>query len=421
MIKRNTQKPIVVDQPQQQVVVTQTTSAVPASEVKAPTPEAAKRASPKTKVQALPDRVDGAQGAEGDRSRQFGFARYGGILSLGETPKATPKSVAEGVRVVKDLAGLAVKYAQAGKPRIAEDVMRDAKDSLAVLIQATGGEVSLHPGKFKSTVGQAQKAIDTAAKELESLAGLKPIGDRKDEVKKKTVLLFGLSANPPTGMGGHAGIVSWGGKDLRVDLPNDEEPKKAREQVGIDEVWVLPVYKHAFASKSNLLPFEHREAMAKIAFGTLPGLEGKVQVKDTEKQVIQNAFAQAEKDGVAPEKVRVGTVDVVRALMEEHPDTQFVLALGGDTFTDLRGGKWKEGDTLQQLVPIVVLPRAGVDGVAGTEKNAPKLTDISSTKVRGSIDEAFLSEALHPDVLAYIKANKLYAFGEATVDGDKKS
>lgn len=62
------------------------------------------------------------------------------------------------------------------------------------------------------------------------------------------------------------------------------------------------------------------------------------------------------------------------------------------------------------MVPIVALPRAGVDGVAGTEDNAPKLTDISSTKVRGSTDLEFLKGALEPDVLQYILDKKLYAF-----------
>ncbi len=343
--------------------------------------------------------------------KQFGFARYGGSLKVGGTPLATPASMADGVQHVRDLAGLAVEYARAGKHRIARDVIRDARESLGALSAAAGG-VELHPGKFGSSVGQATRALDKAVRTVDSLAELKPVGEGRADVKK-TVLLFGLSANPPTGMGGHAGIVAWGGQDLRVDLPNDEKPAEARERVGIDEVWVLPVYKHAFASKSNLLPFEHREAMAKLAFEDMPGLEGRVQVKDTEKQVIEGAFAQAAKEGRDPSTVRVGTIDMVRKLMNDHPDTQFVLALGGDTFADLRGGKWKEGDTLQQLVPIVVLPRAGVDGVAGTEENAPKLTDISSTKVRASKDEAFLGEALNPKVLEYIKANKLYAFGES--------
>ena len=152
--------------------------------------------------------------------------------------------------------------------------------------------------------------------------------------------------------------------------------------------------------------------MAKLAFESMPGLEGRVRVADAEKRVIERAFAEAARRGDAPESVRVGTIDVVRTLMSEHPDTQFVLALGADTFADLTAGKWKEGDTLRQLLPILVLPREGVAGVAGTEDNAPKLTDVSSTKVRGSTDLGFLQQALHPDVLAYIQTHKLYAFAD---------
>lgn len=357
-------------------------------------------------------------------AERLGVHRYGGSLALGGTPAPAPHTVAEAARQVEDLASLAVRYAQAGKHRIAGDVLREGREALAALSLSTGyaaGQAgALHPGMWKAKGGEAQvpvaraeASLERASREVEGLVHVKPVGDGRADVKK-TVLLFGLSANPPTGMGGHAGIVSWGGKDLKVDLPDDEAPSKARERVGIDEVWVLPVYKHAFASKSNLLPFEHREAMAKRAFENLPGLEGRVHVKDAEKRVIQAAFGAAEAAGTDPAQVRVGTIDVVRTLMKEHPDTQFVLALGGDTFADLRGGKWKEGDTLQQLVPIVVLPRAGVAGVEGTEENAPKLTDISSTQVRGSTDEAFLAQALHPEVLAYMKAHKLYAFAEPT-------
>lgn len=369
-----------------------------------PTPAAAPAAS-------APVTSPAATAPSSAAAKQFGFVRYGGSLKLGGTPQPTPASVADGVQHVKGLADLAVAYARAGKHRLAGDVMRDARQSLEALTQAAGGGVGLHPGKFGSAVGQATKAVEKAAARVESLAEVKPVGEGKANVKK-TVLLFGLSANPPTGSGGHAGIVAWGAKDLKVDLPDDDKPAEGRERVPMDEVWVLPVYKHAFASKSNLLPFEHREAMAKLAFEDLPGLEGKVRVVDTERQVIEGALAAAQAKGEDPASVRVGTIDMVRKLMKDHPDTQFVLALGGDTFADLRGGKWKEGDTLQQLVPIVVLPRAGVDGVTGTEENAPKLTDISSTKVRASTDETFLGEALHPKVLEYIKTHKLYAFGE---------
>jgi nicotinic acid mononucleotide adenylyltransferase len=57
----------------------------------------------------------------------------------------------------------------------------------------------------------------------------------------RRVCLFGLSANPPTGTFGHQGIVAAlvaGGTFL--------------------EVWVLPVFTHAYASKRALAPFEHR-------------------------------------------------------------------------------------------------------------------------------------------------------------------
>jgi hypothetical protein len=57
---------------------------------------------------------------------------------------------------------------------------------------------------------------------------------------KKTVLIFGLSANPPTGAHGHAGIVRWAAQELRVDLPDDAH-LLAQEAVPIDEVWVMPV------------------------------------------------------------------------------------------------------------------------------------------------------------------------------------
>ena len=61
------------------------------------------------------------------------------------------------------------------------------------------------------------------------------------------VCVYGLSANPPTGEGGHATIV-------------------AHLRRMFDEVWVLPVYRHAFESKSNLAPYDHRVRMCELAF-----------------------------------------------------------------------------------------------------------------------------------------------------------
>jgi len=46
--------------------------------------------------------------------------------------------------------------------------------------------------------------------------------------KRKQVCLFGLSADPPTGQGGHLGIVQH------------------LVSMGFDEVRILPVYRHMY-------------------------------------------------------------------------------------------------------------------------------------------------------------------------------
>ena len=55
----------------------------------------------------------------------------------------------------------------------------------------------------------------------------------------RKVCLFGTSANPPTGDGGHAGIVKY-----LANYPSDETDSGAG--LYFDEVRVLPVYRHMF-------------------------------------------------------------------------------------------------------------------------------------------------------------------------------
>jgi nicotinate (nicotinamide) nucleotide adenylyltransferase len=195
----------------------------------------------------------------------------------------------------------------------------------------------------------------------------------------KRVLLFGTSANPPTGRGGHAGIVSWGA---------------AREDV--DEIWVLPVYRHAFEEKRDMPSFEHRMAMAKLAFEPL---SSKVKVLDVEREL-------------ADPKQLIGTIDVVRHLIRRHPDVSFGLLMGADTYRDLISGRWKESDALKKLVRIVPVSRKGVDESLG----GPDLEEVSSTDCRKTDDEAELLRVLSPEVVAYMRDHRLYAFGVDPTD-----
>lgn len=188
------------------------------------------------------------------------------------------------------------------------------------------------------------------------------------------VLLFGTSANPPTGMGGHAGIVTW-----------------AAKQPEVDEVWVLPVYRHAFEDKRDMPSFAHRMRMAELAFGGIPG----VRVLDVERRVVE----------AMPEDALVGTVDVVRRLRREHPGVRFGLLLGADTYEDLMAGKWKESEALRSMVEVVAIPRPGV----GEDLPGPRFSDVSSTECRSTTDRDALSRALQPEVLRYIEDHGLYA------------
>lgn len=45
--------------------------------------------------------------------------------------------------------------------------------------------------------------------------------------------------------------------------------------------------------------------------------------------------------------------------------------------------------------------------------NVSNLTSISSSQVRDSVNDAFLTTALSPDVLEYLKTHRLYSFAEA--------
>ncbi|MBI2374870.1 MAG: nicotinate-nicotinamide nucleotide adenylyltransferase [Deltaproteobacteria bacterium] len=305
----------------------------------------------------------------------------------------------------------ALAYARAGKPRLAQKRLDDAQRLFeARSAEAPGAGQGLHPGLW-NPLAKTSAAIEEAERSVAELAKTTPVRAGASELPK-VVVIYGTSANPPTGDGGHAGIVRWGATTLRTDLPDDDHPEQAIENVKADEVWVLPVYRHAFSSKRDLIDFSHRFQMAKLGFESLPELAGKVQVKDTERVVVESAFEEAEKNGTPLEKVKVGTIDVIRHLEAENPGTRFVLALGGDTYRDLLAGKWKQGDLLLKSVPVAVVPRAGVDGV-DADPTAPKLSDISSTKVRGSNDLSFLNGVLHPDVLAYMQAHELYAFAAA--------
>ncbi|KAK3289873.1 hypothetical protein CYMTET_2709 [Cymbomonas tetramitiformis] len=244
--------------------------------------------------------------------------------------------------------------------------------------------------------------------------------------RSRRIVIFGTSANPPTFLQGHTGIVRYLARNF-------------------DEVWVLPVYKHIFSSKSHLLSFEHRVNMCKLSFdaeelgstswlqrileGIFPSLAGmcsgvenlqdadgkpglgtgKVRVLCTERDVNLHAMQAAN-----GEPVRTGSNDILKHLRASHRDVEFHWAMGADTYRDLRAGKWKDGEEFQRSVKILVIPRTDSEvqdvGEGAELHTIPTLGGVSSTQVRSTTDMEYLATALHPAVLTYIQMNRLYKF-----------
>jgi hypothetical protein len=67
------------------------------------------------------------------------------------------------------------------------------------------------------------------------------------QLTKRRVCLFGLSADPPTGVGGHVGIV----QALRMLLKTNRN--NSSDDAVFDEVRVLPVYRHTYAVRAYIL------------------------------------------------------------------------------------------------------------------------------------------------------------------------
>ena len=219
----------------------------------------------------------------------------------------------------------------------------------------------------------------------------------KNKVKK--ICLFGTSANPPTGKGGHVGVV-----EALLQLN------------AFDEIHIVPVYNHTFHSKRNqLIGYNHRIAMCELAFHELIKMTTSMNTQNnknkkndenenennndcdvssattsktkTTKVIVSRAeedsfnricsilSSSSNKDGgriTEEEKsnLRVGTADLLEMLITQeqqqignngeekeedvqvqvHHATEFSFCLGADTFMDLTDWKWKRSKDVLKLL-----------------------------------------------------------------------
>ena len=120
--------------------------------------------------------------------------------------------------------------------------------------------------------------------------------------RPRSICLFGTSADPPTGIGGHRGIVMTlsnlllpsaerqpvtgeSGGSTSVES-NDADFEDSSQQFRFDEIRVVPVYRHMFASKrGKQASYDDRLQMCRLAFD---GID-RVTVSDCERRCFDLA------------------------------------------------------------------------------------------------------------------------------------
>ncbi len=183
-----------------------------------------------------------------------------------------------------------------------------------------------------------------------------------ESVSAHRVCLFGGSFDPPHVA--HTLAAVW-----------------ALQTLPIDELWWMPVYEHAFGKR--LLAWDARVAMITTAIRDLPAM--RICTIEREMHAVSR------------------TIDTVRTLQKRYPSTEFSLLIGSDLVDEIP--LWKEGTTLQNMLPIYVLGREGY----GEQSIA--LPDVSSTELRAALrDERqdFCAPRLNKHVAQLIREHGWY-------------
>jgi len=188
----------------------------------------------------------------------------------------------------------------------------------------------------------------------------------EERAMSRTVAIFGGSFNPPHV--GHVLAVAY------VLSAHD-----------VDAVLVVPAFRHPF--HKDLCPFEHRLAMARLAFQDLARADVSEIERDLGAQVSR-------------------TVDTLEALAERYPQWRLRLVIGADVLHDR--AKWHRFDRVVELAPLIVLGRAGVAHAEAPRAVLPEVSSSGIRKAFASCDEGALEGRLPRTVRDYIAREGLY-------------
>jgi len=168
----------------------------------------------------------------------------------------------------------------------------------------------------------------------------------------------------------------------------------ARDQFGFDEVWWIPNATPPHKSQDGLAGVEHRLEMTRRAVADNPAF----RVCDIE----------VERAGVSY------TIDTVRTLQEQHPDTNFALLIGSDSLDHF--AEWHEPEEIAERVPLVVYKRPGVIDAVPESRFANQVwfvaapvMEVSGTEIRSRCRADRSIRYLVPETVRdYIDTHALY-------------
>lgn len=201
------------------------------------------------------------------------------------------------------------------------------------------------------------------------------------------IACLGTSANPP-----HLGHLAAARQILKSAPIGPASAGSKTPLSGVDEVWFIPCYKHAFAK--HLIPWQHRLKMIKMMEGP------RIKICDIEKE---NGFSY--------------TIKTLENLRKKYPEHQFSWAVGSDMILSNEYKKWKNWKELSRLVKFYVVQRPGYPL---QKEKLPKcfeilpaipflMKDISSTLIRERLKRGLsISNLVISKVERYIIKNKLY-------------
>jgi nicotinate-nucleotide adenylyltransferase len=181
----------------------------------------------------------------------------------------------------------------------------------------------------------------------------------------KEVALLGGSFNPPHV--GHVMAAWW-----------------ALATQGVQEVWLLPSWRHPFGKP--LAPWEDRVRMCELAIAAIRGAH------------VCTAEAELADDPLVGKTART-----LEHLCSKHPDHRFALLVGSDILRET--DRWYRFDRVRELARLVVVGRQGFDEAPG----APSLPAVSSSAIREAISRGEPVDGLVPRRVAeYIRERALF-------------